>query len=418
MVRSVKITTKRANTNKKSLLEDFLMDYSDLCMAIIVDIFENGYTNQNKSKFSIKRKKYNLESNLNNEYLKQFDNGLFTQRMIQACGTQASAILRSCTEKPKKRKYMLRQLMRKKGDYKKLQKVVDRTTISNPKFELIEPQLDKRFYDIKEEKTNEFDGFIQLRIYKKKTIKIPFKKQKKMLQFESEGTRKNSIRIGKDYISLSYELPDKEKKKEGKTVGADQGIITTLSMSDGQVTIKNKDGYDLRSIIDVLNRRTKGSKGYQQAQDHRENYINWSINQLNFNGVRQVNLERLFQVGKGKKKGQFLSRFTYTLIKEKLESLAETEGFAIMEVDNMFRSQRCSNCGYTQKSNRRGKLFSCKHCDLTTDADFNASLNLEDDSLPTVPKWVREKRLNLKGFYWNHDGIKDSSGEFIVPQVI
>ena len=33
--------------------------------------------------------------------------------------------------------------------------------------------------------------------------------------------------------------------------------------------------------------------------------------------------EKLFQVGKGTYKGRFLSGFAYTLIKKKLESLAE-----------------------------------------------------------------------------------------------
>ena len=105
------------------------------------------------------------------------------------------------------------------------------------------------------------------------------------------------------------------------------------------------------------------------------------------------------------------------MIKKKLESLAETEGFVISEVDNSFRSQRCSNCGWTQKSSRKEKLFSCKHCGFATDADLNASKNLEEDRREPVPKWVREEKRNRKGFFWNLSGIFDSSGEPIVPLV-
>lgn len=188
-------------------------------------------------------------------------------------------------------------------------------------------------------------------------------------------------------------------------------------MSDGQTTKKNNHGYDLRDIMNILVRKKKGSKAYGRTQKHRENYINWSLNQLNLSDVKQINLEKLFQVGKGTNKGRFLSRFTYTLIKKKLESLSETEGFVVKEIGNEFRSQRCSECGWTQKSSRNGKSFRCKHCGFATDADLNASCNLEDDSLPAVPKWVIEERRNLHGFFWNPEGVFDSSGEFIVPRV-
>ena len=71
----------------------------------------------------------------------------------------------------------------------------------------------------------------------------------------------------------------------------------------------------------------------------------------------------------------------------------------------------------TQKSNRNGKLFECKCCGFATDADLNASQNLLEDQLPLVPKWVRIDKINRKGFYWNLDGLSDSSREFIVPKV-
>ena len=249
------------------------------------------------------------------------------------------------------------------------------------------------------------------------SINVPFNKHKKFLEFENKGKILNSIRLHKNDISLSFELPDVKKRTEGSTVGADQGIITTLTLSDGQITKQNKHGYDLNKILHVLGRKKKGSKNYRQTQDHRKNYINWSINQLNLSAIKTLNLERLYQIRKGKNAGKFLSNFTYTLIKKKLEALSETEGFGIMEIANSFRSQRCSECGWTQKSNRNGKLFICKHCGYATDADLNASLNLEDDSLYAIPKQVRLDKINRTGFFWNSEGLMNLSREFIVPYV-
>ena len=416
MIRSIKVTTKYSNRQKKHSLECFQKEYSLVVERIINYIWNYGYINKNQTQFDSKKKLWNLDSNLDNNFLKQFDNGLFTQRMLQACGTQASSILRSCTAKNNRRQYMISSLMKDKKNVQKLQSLTHKERITIPSFNILEPQIDSRFFDIKES-NGEFDGFIQLRLFKDKTIKIPYKKHKKYLDFESKGRILNSLRLNKDCVSLSFELPEVEKRTEGFTLGADQGVVTTLALSDGQLTKKNNHGYDLRDIMHVLARKKKGSKAFFKTQQHRKNYINWSINQLNLSDVKQINLEKLFQVGKGTNKGRFLSGFAYTLIKKKLESLAETEGFAVSEVDNSFRSQRCSECAWTQKSSRKEKLFSCKHCGFTTDADLNASKNLEEDRLPPVPKWVREEKRNRKGFFWNLSGIFDSSGEPIVPLV-
>jgi putative transposase len=418
MIRSTKVTTKYANLNKIESIDRFCQTYSRIVQEIIDYIWEFGYVNSDKTVFNSLKRRWKIDSKLDNSFLKQFDNGLFSQRMLQACGTQASSILRSCTIKNKQRKYVISKLMKEKKNSSKLQSITDKEQISVPRFRLIQPQLDSRFFDIIEYNGGkEFDEFIQLRLFKNSVIRVPLNKHKKMIELENKGVIQNSIRLSKDYISLSYEIPEVEKKSEGTKVGADQGSVTCLSMSDGQVTKKDKHGHDLHSIMESLQRKKKGSNGFRKSQTHRKNYINWSINQLNFSEVKTINLERLFQMGKGTNKGRFLSGFAYTLIKEKLISVSESEGFVIIEISNEFRSQRCSECGWTQKSNRRRKVFECKKCRFSTDADLNASFNLLRDDLPVVPKWVREERRNLKGFYWNLSGLSDSSGELIVPHV-
>jgi len=108
-----------------------------------------------------------------------------------------------------------------------------------------------------------------------------------------------------------------------------------------------------------------------------------------------------------------MSHWTYTIIREKVLSLSEAEGFVLQEVDNTFRSQRCSQCGRVRKANRKGKTFLCDVCGYADDADRNAASNLALD-LCEVPYWVRQSRMNRKGFYWFPDGLFTDGHEPIV----
>ena len=71
-----------------------------------------------------------------------------------------------------------------------------------------------------------------------------------------------------------------------------------------------------------------------------------------------------------------------------------------IEQDSKFRSQRCNQCGWTHKSNRKGKTFKRQHCGLTADSDLNAASNHEIE-LMKLPSQVWQQRLNRnKGFFW------------------
>ena len=112
-----------------------------------------------------------------------------------------------------------------------------------------------------------------------------------------------------------------------------------------------------------------------------------------------------------------MTHWFYTLIRDKLISLSETKCFCFKEVNNEFRSQRCSSCGWVRKSNRKGKTFNCDLCGFTTDSDLNAASNLLID-LFEIPFWVRSKKINRQGFYWNHDGLFSKSHEPIVHDTL
>ena len=162
----------------------------------------------------------------------------------------------------------------------------------------------------------------------------------------------------------------------------------------------------------------KGSNSFKRAQSHRNNFINWSINQLNFKNIQEIRLEKVWNIGYKNKQNRIMSHWTNTLIRDKIEHKCQEEGIRLIHQSCTYRSQRCNECGLVRKSNRKGKIYSCGGCNLQIDADYNASLNNEFD-LPEIPWYFRKLNLNRKGFYWLKTGLFDLAGTSLesVPHV-
>ena len=186
-------------------------------------------------------------------------------------------------------------------------------------------------------------------------------------------------------------------------------------MSDRQTTKPNAHGYDLENICKIIARKRKGSRAFARAQAHRTNYINWSIKQLNLVGIKQINLEKLRNMGKGKRVSRYLQSFAHKEIRTAMTRACQLSGVRLVEQSNAYRSQRCSHCGFVHKSSRRGELFKCKGCGHTANADLNAAMN-HKVKLCDLPARFRHLPNQSTGFYWNLNGLTDASGlEITVP---
>jgi putative transposase len=120
-------------------------------------------------------------------------------------------------------------------------------------------------------------------------------------------------------------------------------------------------------------------------------------------GVKQVNLEKIKNMRKGKRTSRGLGHWTYTEIFGKLESRCNEQGVLVCKVNPIYTSQRCSECGWTRKGNRKGKSFKCDKCGFVSDSDLNASQNI---ALPLVGISNQQllKQINRTGFYWLAEG--------------
>lgn len=404
------------NADKSQRLQCFIVEYKSFVLQIINHVWSFGY-----NKYHPTNNKYNHPKFFDSTFLSTFKTSLGGM-LRQTAGLQALAMLKASTTKHSKRVYVLKNLQQKPNktekdieNIKRLQSKINSSSLVKPtccdkfKITISRPDVVKTLTRNKQNKKFSFDEFIKLSLAGSTgNILIPLNHHKHSKKLAKKGMiRKLSAitLLGNNLIDLVWEIEQPEKVKNGKTIGCDQGITTCVTMSDGQITKNNAHGWNLTKIQHRLSKRKGNSKGFKQAQELRKNYINWSLNQLNFKDVSTINLEKVFQIRKGKHTSKFQKSWSYPLIRQKLIELSDAKGFSVVEVPNKFRSQRCNSCGYVNKSNRKGKTFRCKRCNHTADADQNAASNLEL-CLSEVPYWVFEQQLNRKkGFFWTVDGV-------------
>ena len=399
-IKSTKISLKFSNFNKLRQLKEFIDEYKRVVCCFIDILWELD----------------NIPLFLEKELTNQIDTWI-SARATCSAGKQASGIVRGTRRKQEKRLYIINKLLSegKPRKSKKLQKIYDKIKVSKPKIDNIEPELDKKFVKLDLKNPTIFDGWITLTsLGKKLKLKIPFKKTKHFNKLQEKGELKGGIRLNKSTLTFMFEIPEKSKVTTGNILGIDIGQTTLFSCSDGQVSQKDKHNNDLASISQKIARKKKGSKGFQRAVNHRKNYINWAVNQLDLINVKQVNVENIKNLRKGRKSSRILSHWTYTEIFGKLESYCDDTGVQIIKINPTFTSQRCSVCGWTRRSNRRGKLFKCGKCEYISDADLNASKNIALN-LPRISSKKRLEHPNKIGFYWNV--LEQESGVPVVQEI-
>jgi hypothetical protein len=403
MIRSTKVTLKYANQNKKETLAAILNEYNKLAQFFVDYLWEN---------YPISTKIPTLLPKNITEKAKTW----LSKRMVQCCGKQASGIVRGCRKKHEKRIYVYNKLKEKNQNKqaKKLAHFIKINPISKPQLNSIQAELDSRFVEIEYNNKTSFDGWVNLgSIGNKLKLKIPIKSHIHLNQLKQQGKQLTGIRMSQHAATFMFELPEKSKIT-GKTVGIDIGIKSAFTCSDTNNNEDDCNGHTIETVCKKLARKKKGSKAFIKATKHRRNLIGYYKNKLDWMNIKTIKIEKIVKLRYKTKCSRYLSHFVYHEFFESLKKTAEQQGVLVEEVCPTYTSQRCSCCGWTRKRNRNGKRFNCGNCGYTTDADFNASVNISLDLIP-IRKSERHKRLNLAGFFWPVETL--SGKEFIVSSV-
>ena len=388
MIKSTKSTLKFANNCKLSSLNQFLTEYTNVVQQFI-DLLWNEKIILTLPDKSTTSKIYSWIS----------------KRAIQCAAKQASSIVRGTRRKQEKRLYKIKEL-NKQGFFKqarKLKTVYDSALINTPKLNNLntfEAELDSRFVNIDMNNQTSFDGWIALTsLGNKLSIRLPFKKHRHFNKLLEQGAMKQGIRLSRTGITFMFDMPEPAQVLQGNTLGIDVGQKTTLSVSNGQAIEADKHGHTYQTICKRLSRKIKDSKSFERTQRHRSNYIRWCVNQVNLDGVKRINVEKIRYLRKNKKTKRELGHWNYAELFDVLESRFEGHGVHVLQVSPTYTSQRCSVCGWVRKGNRKSKRFKCGECGYTHDSDLNASVNLSLDLTPIGEK-ERLQRKNRTGFYW------------------
>lgn len=350
MIRQVKLSLKFVNKNKLKKLHDFLDKYNAAMHFFLDELWDS--------------KEYKFASQ---KAIKACDIDI-TSRAKQAAAKQALGIIQGVVKKYNQRTYKRNILSDQGADTSRLDVLVSQ----KPKKPLVKNQpamLDSRFIKFLDIH-NSFDLWLKIL-----NIRLPLKKTKMFNKWSLCGKLKCACRLDHSSVTLFFEC-DPIINFSNRTIGIDVGINSVVTTSDG---IKNKScphGHTLNSILKKLSNKKKGSKGFKRTAEHRKNFINWSLKQLDLKSVSCVVVEDLKNMRKGKYRKRFLSHFTYRYIFDKLGMLCQEWNVSIRKVDPAYTSQKCSVCGEIQIKNRIGESFQCKKCNNTLDADVNAAINI------------------------------------------
>jgi predicted RNA-binding Zn-ribbon protein involved in translation (DUF1610 family) len=418
IVRTSPLYLKHANEAKAERLHEFLVDYRSAVQQVIDHVWDNGIVYGDRV-FNVTENLLHVPSFLPGNCLPTMSTEL-SGRALKCASNQAMSMVGAAVARRKKDLHWLSKL---KGS--KIPPILTRRLaqpLVKPCAGGIKAELSSICAKLSWETSTTFDGWLEIFSIGKSygRIEIPVNRHRHLNKL-AQGKQLSGLLVSETRVDVRFskEAPKREACAT-KVVGADTGLKSVLTLSDGQASpTRTQHGHSLESVCECISRKKKGSKAFAKAQAHRTNLINWSVNQLNFDYIAEVRLEKVTNINHGRCASRRMQAWTNSDIQRKVERLMEERNVSVKLQPSAYRSQRCSSCGNVRKANRKGKLYSCKRCGFICDADMNAARNHEQ-SLPAIPDAFFRKGRNLgHGFLWTSSGCFDLSGaEFAVPPSI
>jgi len=414
VVRTSSTTLRFSNSGKRARLSSFLLEYRRVCQCVLDHVWDNGICVGDR-KFDLGKGLLYTPSFLPKSCMPDLDTPL-SARAVKCASTQAMSMLGAAIKRRQKDLHWAGKLEGKESPAHLCRRLAQ--PLQKPSSANIKAELNSVCASIRWGASGLFDGWLVLSSLGKSygKIELPLRRHRHMNRLSGKGVQMPSILISVKSVDIRFkiEAPDNNGTR---VVGADSGLKTVLSLSDGQTTpTTDSHGHSLSSICHTVSRRKKGSRSFARAVAHRTNFVNWSVNQLDFSNVHEIRLEKITNINHRRRTSGYMRSWASTSIRDKVLRLAEDQNVSVLLQSSSYRSQRCSSCGSVRKANRKGKIYSCKRCGYVCDADVNAARNHEQ-ALPRIPKtFLRTKRNLGEGFLWLPSGCYSLSGaELTVP---
>lgn len=215
-------------------------------------------------------------------------------------------------------------------------------------------------------------------------------------QEKIESLKKGQCKLqyisGTFYVIAYTERDEKQPKPPKGYLGVDLGINKIAVDSLGKVY--SSRGIDkLREKIDVLKsalqrRGTKSAKRHLKKLSGRESRYRRDVNHCiskkiiskairhNF-GIALENLKGIREVTVHKSQRRRHYSWAFAQLRFFIDYKAKLAGVELKIVNPKYTSQRCSECGYVKKSNRKSQeKFECGKCGFKSNADKNGAINI------------------------------------------
>lgn len=418
-IKTSKHSLSDLNIGKKNKVNEFVKDYREAVDFYVDYLWNNKFSLFNGIKFlDIKKDQLDCPKFFPVSIKEIEFKTKLSARVLKSASSQALAAVKSAIDKRKRLLYVKQKFSNEGKRTRHITKKLNKTPLVKPILKDIKLELNSLNCRIENSKIKKFDTVVTLSSLGKSygKIIIPIQKNKHSRKLESKATIMTSILLSDKTVDLRWKYSPPDPQGDD-VVGADTGINSVVTLSDGQSTLKDNHGHSLNSILQRISRKKKGSKSFKNTLIQRDNFIRWSVNRLDLSNIKEIRLEKVSNFRYKKNVGKFLNYSGEALIRSKLIDFAEDRGVRIVLQNSAYRSQRCSWCGFVYSANRKGKLFSCKHCSFQADADYNASCNHEQN-LPSA-NFLRYHSDKPKKFFWKEGGFFNLDGsELTVPNTI
>ena len=288
ITRSSKHSVKFANKGKLEQLSSFVDEYKNALVFYISYLWNNrlGYGDYvlDVSQGLYECPKY-IDSCVKPDVTR------LSGRVLKCVSNQASSIVRSVLNKRLKDERKLEWKKSKNIKDERLEKRLQKPP-TMPSVDKVSCELNSLNTTLSEGQ-NSFDFWLELGslfndVKRGFKFSIPFKNFEQAKKWQVTGKILNGISISKEIISLRYEIPMEPLKEVGEVIAIDQGLSSMLTTSRGDVFPLDSHGWTLSSILEKMSICTIGSKGMQRASEHRKNYINWLVKQLDLSNIKEI----------------------------------------------------------------------------------------------------------------------------------
>jgi IS605 OrfB family transposase len=228
----------------------------------------------------------------------------------------------------------------------------------------------------------------------KQVIQIPefFRKRCEGWKFQA-GTIGYSKRQKCFVANLIFSTGTPPLSNTNRVVGVDRGLYNIVSLSNGFLYASNRIREFRRKVLFLkkqlqekgtrsAKRKLKALSGYEKRFILNENHkiakqlvdMPFDIYVLeDLSGIRK-------QKSKGKKLNKWLSNWSFWQLEQLLTYKAEAVGKQVVKEDARYTSQKCSDCGKIEKSNRNGSHYTCS-CGYRDHSDTNAAKNIRNNTI-------------------------------------